>query len=120
MEQGSARQVRMLAAAAVVAASLTVAASTGSDAAESFPRHAAGEVLARTADAPFNVTEQITDRAGVLGGEVEALQTTLDELRSEHGLQLFVVYVNSFDGASGARPGRSRPSRSPAWAATTS
>jgi uncharacterized membrane protein YgcG len=101
VEQGSARQVRMLAAAAVVAASLTVAASTGSDAAESFPRHAAGEVLARAADAPFNVTEQITDRAGVLGGEVEALQTTLDELRSEHGLQLFVVYVNSFDGASG-------------------
>ena len=101
MEQGSARQVRMLAAAAVVAASLTVAASTGSDAAESFPKHAAGEVLARTADAPFNVTEQITDRAGVLGGEVEALQTTLDDLRSEHGLQLFVVYVNSFDGASG-------------------
>ena len=101
MEQGRARQVRMLAAAAVVAASLTVAASTGSDAAEPFPRHVAVEVRARATDAPFNVTEQITDRAGVLGGEVEALQTTLDELRSEHGLQLFVVYVNGFDGASG-------------------
>ena len=52
------------------------------------------------ADAPFDVTDQITDRAGVLG-DTSPLESDLDRLLSEHGLQLFVVYVGSFDGASG-------------------
>ncbi|GAA8850324.1 TPM domain-containing protein [Helicobacter pylori] len=49
------------------------------------------------ADAPFDVPEQITDRAGVLG-DTDALQDDLDALQRDHDLQLFVVYVDSFDG----------------------
>jgi uncharacterized membrane protein YgcG len=58
-------------------------------------------VLARPADAPLNVSDQITDRAGVLANDAESLRGVLADLRSQQGLQLFVVYVDSFDGASG-------------------
>lgn len=53
------------------------------------------------ADPPFSVSDDITDRAGVLD-DPSALQSDLDDLRSDGGLQLFVVYVDSFDGRSGA------------------
>jgi flagellin-like hook-associated protein FlgL len=90
----------VLAAGAVIAASLVGAPGTAAAAAQGAPVQVAAQVAATPADAPFNVTDQITDRAGVLG-DVAALQGDLDRLRTEHGLQLFVVYVNSFDGASG-------------------
>ena len=40
------------------------------------------------ADAPFDVPDQLTDRAGVLGGEQESLRAELEQLRSEQGVQL--------------------------------
>lgn len=52
------------------------------------------------ADAPFSVDDQITDRAGVLS-DTDGLQSDLDRLQDEEDLQLFVVYVDSFDGQSG-------------------
>jgi uncharacterized membrane protein YgcG len=92
--------MRTLAAGAVVAAVLALAPGTGAAMAQPTPVRAGVEMRAHPEDAPFNVTDQITDRAGVLG-DVTPLQADLDQLRSEHGLQLFVVYVDSFDGASG-------------------
>ena len=92
--------MRTLAAGAVVAAVLSLAPGAGAATAAPTPARAGVEMGAHPQDAPFNVTDQITDRAGVLG-DVTALQADLDELRSQHGLQLFVVYVDGFDGASG-------------------
>src|SRR4051794_19868671 len=51
-------------------------------------------------DEPLALTSQVTDRAGVLG-DTATVETDLRELRSETGLQLFVAYVDSFDGLSG-------------------
>lgn len=51
------------------------------------------------ADAPFDVPGQITDRAGVLGSADEGrIQDAVDQLRSDEAEQLFVVYVDSFEG----------------------
>ncbi|MEE6297339.1 TPM domain-containing protein [Georgenia wangjunii] len=49
------------------------------------------------AEPPTNLAAEITDTAGVLGdtGEIEE---ALDELQAETGVQLFVVYVDTFDG----------------------
>jgi uncharacterized membrane protein YgcG len=62
---------------------------------------AAVTVSAVRADAPMDLTDSVTDRAGVLGGEADNLRTAIKELHTNHHLQLFVVFVNSFDGASG-------------------
>ena len=56
-------------------------------------------VAAAPAEAPFSLPEQITDRADVL--DEGALQDDLDTLQRERGIQLWVVYVDSFDGRSG-------------------
>lgn len=40
----------------------------------------------------------VTDDAGVLGSDTEAMDEALERLESEHGVQLFVVFVRSFDG----------------------
>jgi hypothetical protein len=53
------------------------------------------------AEPPFDVPDQLTDRAGVLGGELESLRAELEQLRSEQGIQLFVIFVDSFDAAAG-------------------
>src|SRR4051794_41690252 len=51
------------------------------------------------ADPPFDVPGQITDRASALGpGDEADVQKALDQLQSDENLQLFVVYVRSFDG----------------------
>ncbi|GAA3605977.1 TPM domain-containing protein [Marihabitans asiaticum] len=47
----------------------------------------------------MNVADQITDEAGVLG-DTGSLRDDLSAAR-EAGVQLFVVYVDSFDGADG-------------------
>jgi hypothetical protein len=53
------------------------------------------------ADAPFRVPDRITDRAGALDpAGTERVRQAIDELRAE-GTDLFVVYVDSFDGADG-------------------
>jgi hypothetical protein len=50
------------------------------------------------AEPPFDVPEQVTDRAGVLVGDESAVEAAVAELQAEEQLQLFVVYVDSFDG----------------------
>ena len=49
------------------------------------------------AEEPFRLEDQIVDEAGVLGDESE-IDAALDELQAEDGTQLFVVFVDSFDG----------------------
>lgn len=41
---------------------------------------------------------QITDRVDALGDRRDEVQDSLDQLNSDHQLQLFVVYVDSFSG----------------------
>jgi uncharacterized membrane protein YgcG len=53
------------------------------------------------ADAPFRLEEQVVDRVGALSGNESQVDDALEQLRAEDGTQLFVVFVNSFDGASG-------------------
>ena len=51
------------------------------------------------AEEPFRIDEQVVDEAGVLGDESD-IDAALDELQAEDGTQLFVVFVDSFDGLS--------------------
>lgn len=51
------------------------------------------------ADRPLRLDNQLTDRAGVLGARRAEAADTLARLRGDTGLQLFVVFVHSFDGA---------------------
>lgn len=50
------------------------------------------------ADRPMRLDGQITDEVGALGGREAEVRAALDRLRADGGLQLFVVYVRSFDG----------------------
>ena len=58
-----------------------------------------GGALPAAAEPPTRLEGQVTDSAGVLDDAVAAER--VEQLRIETGLQLFVVYVNSFDGAGG-------------------
>ncbi len=59
--------------------------------------------VAAHADPPIDVNGEITDNAGVLSsGEEAQVQKALDNYQEATGFQLFVVYVKSFDGLSGA------------------
>ncbi|MFC5998633.1 TPM domain-containing protein [Quadrisphaera sp. GCM10027208] len=49
-----------------------------------------------SAEPPGRLDEQVTDAAGVLSGS--DVQTALEELRRDTGVQLFVVFVDTFDG----------------------
>lgn len=71
-----------------VAAAVVLAALTG------------GFALAAPAraDGPTRLDDQVTDKVGALDGRRGEVTTALDRLRAEGGLQLFVVYVRSFDG----------------------
>ncbi|SDO85923.1 TLP18.3, Psb32 and MOLO-1 founding protein of phosphatase [Klenkia soli] len=54
------------------------------------------------AQEPLRLDDQITDDAGVLSADDRArVQTALDQLRADEGLQLFVVFEDTFDGTSG-------------------
>lgn len=53
------------------------------------------------AEPPLRLPQQITDTAGALGGDTAELQASLDELNAAKGVQLWVAYVDSFDGLSG-------------------
>ncbi|MGY1760089.1 TPM domain-containing protein [Geodermatophilus sp. SYSU D00779] len=57
------------------------------------------------AEPPFDVPAQVTDRAGVLVGDESAVEAAVAELQAEEQLQLFVVYVDSFDGLDPAEWG---------------
>lgn len=52
------------------------------------------------AEDPMDVRGEITDPAGALT-DTSAVQAALDRLRDNTDMQLFVVYVDSFDGLSG-------------------
>ena len=59
---------------------------------------------------PFRVPSLITDRAGALTGNDQAdVQAALDQLSAEDNVDLYVVYVDTFDN----------PTDSQAWAAQT-
>ncbi|HEY3438892.1 MAG TPA: TPM domain-containing protein [Actinotalea sp.] len=50
------------------------------------------------AEPPSRAASEITDTAGVLGGRTAEVQAALDDLAKSTRLQLFVVFVKSFDG----------------------
>lgn len=50
---------------------------------------------------PFRLADQVVDQVGALTGDEARVQDALDELQKSDGTQLFVVFVSSFDGASG-------------------
>lgn len=52
------------------------------------------------ADDPFRLESVITDRVGALNGRVDDVQEAIDKVANEHGLQLWVVYVDDFSGMS--------------------
>src|SRR4051794_16857907 len=52
------------------------------------------------AEAPVALTEQITDTADVLSDE-SGDEHAIDQLRADQDIQLFVVYVDTFNGATG-------------------
>jgi hypothetical protein len=60
------------------------------------------------ADPPVEVDGQLTDRAGVLGADADAVRSSLDRLRTQEGIAVYVVLVSGFD-----EPGE------PDWATTT-
>lgn len=65
---------------------------------------AGAAVLALSASAVPPLTQldsEITDQAGVLDGDEAQVQAALDQLADETPYQLFVVYVESFDGTDG-------------------
>src|SRR5438270_2736440 len=50
---------------------------------------------------PMQLSGQITDQVNALGGNKSEVQNTLDRLRSDTGTEMFVAYVDSFDGMAG-------------------
>ncbi len=50
------------------------------------------------AEEPLRVPEQVTDEAGVLVGNTGAVEDAVQELQAQEGIQLWVVYVDTFDG----------------------
>lgn len=54
------------------------------------------------AEPPLQIEDEITDQVGALEGETAEVQAALDELSAETEYQLYVVYVDSFDGQSPA------------------
>lgn len=52
-----------------------------------------------TAEPPFRLPTQVTDRAGALtGSELARVERAVDRLYDDRRIQLWVVYVESFDG----------------------
>jgi hypothetical protein len=49
------------------------------------------------AEEPLRLDEQVVDEAGVVDDEA-GIEAAVDELESEDGTQLFVVFVDTFDG----------------------
>ena len=62
---------------------------------------AAGAASTRTslpAEQPLDVPGRITDPAGVLGDRTAEVEAAMDRLEADTPYQLFVVYVDTFDG----------------------
>ncbi|WP_433290343.1 TPM domain-containing protein [Pseudonocardia sp. CA-142604] len=61
----------------------------------------AGGAGVALAEPPFRLVDRVSDQAQVLGpGQAQQVNAAIERLRAEDGIDLFVVYVNSFDGAS--------------------
>lgn len=58
-------------------------------------------VIAAHADPPLRAADQITDNADALASGEGDVRDALEELRADDGTQLFVVFVDSFDGLDG-------------------
>ena len=57
---------------------------------------------AALAEPPSRLAERVTDHAGVLApGQTDHITQAIDRLRTDRRIDLFVVYVHSFDGADG-------------------
>lgn len=55
---------------------------------------------AASAEAPLRLPQPVTDNAGVLSGDdVEGIDEAFNRLADDTEMQMFVVYVDSFDGA---------------------
>lgn len=56
--------------------------------------------LPATAEPPFRVDAHVVDRTsdGVLGGDTAEVEAAIEQLRSQTDLDLFIVFVDSFDG----------------------
>ena len=52
-----------------------------------------------SAEPPLEVTDQITDETGLLGTGAPAAEQAVADLAAEDDLQLYAVFVPSFDGA---------------------
>jgi uncharacterized membrane protein YgcG len=52
-----------------------------------------------SAEPPLEVSDQVTDQAGLLGSGAAAAQQAVADLAAEDDLDLYVVLVSSFDGA---------------------
>ncbi len=50
---------------------------------------------------PYRIPDQITDRNDSIGGDTATVQNAIDKLYNEDKIQLWVVYVDSFDGMAG-------------------
>lgn len=57
--------------------------------------------LSARAEDPLDVPGQIYDAAGVVSGDEAQVEEALDALADERGLQLFVAFVDTFEGADG-------------------
>jgi uncharacterized membrane protein YgcG len=54
--------------------------------------------LPTAATPPFALPDQITDEAGAVEGHTAEIQAALDDLEAEHGVRMWVVFVDTFDG----------------------
>lgn len=54
--------------------------------------------LPATATPPFALPDQLTDQVGAVEGHTAEIQATLDDLEAEHGIRIWVVFVDTFDG----------------------
>ena len=50
------------------------------------------------AEQPGRLTQPVTDRAGVLGGDTATAQAAIERLRNAQGIRLYAVFVDTFDG----------------------
>lgn len=50
------------------------------------------------AEPPLDVPDQVTDEAGVLQGRTSAVDDAVAQLQADENIQLWVVYVDTFDG----------------------
>ncbi|MFL6188139.1 MAG: TPM domain-containing protein, partial [Actinomycetes bacterium] len=53
------------------------------------------------AEQPGDLTRELTDTAGVLGNDTAEAQAAIDSVESETDTELYVVFVDSFDGKDG-------------------